>query len=316
MKISVIFTGGTIGSKLSGGYIGVSGCPYALIENWRRKHGGCEFDTCEPYTILSENSSFEHLCKLAACAREKSAAAEAVIITHGTDTLCYTAAFLGLALSDIKKPIVLVSSGCPLEDERANGQQNFAAAVELAKSGEAGVFAVWYADGEARVHRGVRLLPHAPYSDMLVSLPNLSETAGGFCGESEITRRFKDDPHGFDQTRRVLTLTCRPDMYYPQLTADVSAVMFESYHSGTMCADERLAEFAERAAAEGVPIFIAGAGGREAEYESVKQYRALGIIPLPAVSPTAAYVKLSIAAAYRMEIPAVMAKNCAGEYAE
>lgn len=48
----------------------------------------------------------------------------------------------------------------------------------------------------------------------------------------------------------------------------------------------------------------------------MKQYRALGIIPLPAVSPTAAYVKLSIAAAYRMEIPAVMAKNCAGEYAE
>ena len=114
MKISVIFTGGTIGSKLSGGYIGVSGCPYTLIENWRREHGGCEFDTCEPYTILSGNSSFEHLCKLAACAREKSAAAEAVIITHGTDTLCYTAAFLGLALSDIKKPIVLVSSGCPL----------------------------------------------------------------------------------------------------------------------------------------------------------------------------------------------------------
>ena len=65
MKISVIFTGGTIGSKLSGGYIGVSGCPYTLIENWRREHGGCEFDTCEPYTILSENSSFEHLCKLA-----------------------------------------------------------------------------------------------------------------------------------------------------------------------------------------------------------------------------------------------------------
>lgn len=134
MKISVIFTGGTIGSRLSGGYIGVSGCPYTLIENWRREHGGCEFDTCEPYTILSENSSFEHLCKLAACAREKSAAAEAVIITHGTDTLCYTAAFLGLALSDIKKPIVLVSSGCLLEDERANGQQNFAAAVELAKA--------------------------------------------------------------------------------------------------------------------------------------------------------------------------------------
>ena len=75
-------------------------------------------------------------------------------------------------------------------------------------------------------------------------------------------------------------------------------------------------DLAERAAAEDVPIFVAGAGGREADYESVKQYRALGIIPLPAVSPIAAYVKLSIAAAYRMEIPAVMAKNCAGEYAE
>jgi len=56
---------------------------------------------------------------------------DGIIITHGTDTLAYTAAALSFYFNAIKIPILLVSSDYPLDDSKANGLDNFMCAVEF-----------------------------------------------------------------------------------------------------------------------------------------------------------------------------------------
>ena len=89
----------------------------------------------EPYRILSENMNAGYVNRLADCVRKVMARndSEGIIITHGTDTLQYTAALLSYVFGTDCVPVLLVSSDFPLEDERANGMANFMRAVEFIK---------------------------------------------------------------------------------------------------------------------------------------------------------------------------------------
>lgn len=86
-----------------------------------------EFFVEEPYRILSENMNAGYVNRLADCVRKVMARndSEGIIITHGTDTLQYTAALLSYVFGTDCVPVLLVSSDFPLEDERANGMRNF-----------------------------------------------------------------------------------------------------------------------------------------------------------------------------------------------
>lgn len=95
---------------------------YVNIEN-------VQFDCASPFTILSENMDFAHWKLLIDYINNIDFTAyEGVIVLHGSDTLRFTGALLANAFSD--KPIVLVASDKPLEDETANGFLNFQSAVE------------------------------------------------------------------------------------------------------------------------------------------------------------------------------------------
>lgn len=180
--LKIIFTGGTIGSTLSEGIISPDGGkPRALIGAFREKYHMdlTEFaDYDEPYTILSEHLDGAHLSKLiqaVACAISQGY--RGIMITHGTDTLQYTAAALGYAFGLCAVPIVLVSSDYPIEDERANGVENLYGAVCWLKDSFAGGVWVSYKNEGApvQIHRGSRLLAHPQGSDRVESV---SQNAG------------------------------------------------------------------------------------------------------------------------------------------
>ena len=140
MNITVIFTGGTIGSSVQQDFVSTdSQMPYCLLamyEATQKKKGAAipNFQTEAPYTTLSEYMDGSHLNQLIACiqkilARSCADAIDGIIITHGTDTLPYTAAALGMCFAYARIPIILVSSNYILDDPRANGLTNFTAAV-------------------------------------------------------------------------------------------------------------------------------------------------------------------------------------------
>lgn len=342
MNILVIFTGGTIGSRIVDGFIAPEeNQRYVLLEKYREnapyhilyngvyaeaKGSGSSdtlyIDTDEPYQILSENLSGDYLNRLIACVgKALGSSYDGIIITHGTDTLQYTAAALGYVFADASIPIVMVSSNYILDDSRANGLDNFYYAVEfikycmLEKAGS-GVF-VSYRNGEDRqfIHRATRLLPHAPYEDSVYSIDNR------YYGEF-IADRFVFNADGAINLRAkkvlpaplpdltgitlsslapVLYIPALPGYEYPDIKPNTRAVLLGSYHSGTVCTEtQNLEDFIghARSIKKTLPVFLTGAIGRTPEatensvYESTKVYDGLGIQVLPKASPIAMYMKL------------------------
>ncbi|MFA5659408.1 MAG: asparaginase domain-containing protein, partial [Oscillospiraceae bacterium] len=178
MRIKVIFTGGTISSSAFSSGLDVSinnEAAYRLISEFKRAYSQAdiEFSAYSPLNILSENMTLDYWNNLLnELKRTDFSAFDGIIITHGTDTLGYTAAMLSFMLGGIGIPVVLVSSCYILTDKRSNGQDNFNNAVYFIKnSGLAGVYAIYRnRNGASRVYLGSRLRQCENFTDSFLSV--------------------------------------------------------------------------------------------------------------------------------------------------
>ncbi|MCI5620680.1 MAG: asparaginase [Lachnospiraceae bacterium] len=305
LKILVIFTGGTIGSTKQNQWISTdSQMNHVLIEKYQENaHRSVTFTCQNPFTLLSEDMTGESLHQLGAFVLENSSREyDGIIITHGSDTIQYSAAMLSYALGNIPLPILLVCSNYVLDDPRANGMANFAAAVDfIASSAGNGVFVPYRnADGNIIIHRGTRILPHLPYQDDLVSILDQ------YYGRMESNGHFQPNPNVQPGNGKfcalclppqagshILRLWPYPGSAYPMLTEPYpAAILLDTYHSGTLCsATPGMKDFFTQAWKLQIPVFLTGAN-IEADYDSVKAWNELHIITLPQASPIAMYMKL------------------------
>lgn len=347
MNIFTILTGGTIGSRINNNGFIASGSEssYRIIEMYNKKYGiGCNFTTCEPYNILSENITANHILLLVKTVKNAVNAKkyDGIIITHGTDTLQYSAALLGYMLGDAGIPIVLVSSAYILDDDRANGLVNFNAAVNFIKRGvRAGVYVSYrndtvtdivtdtdaVADREsALIHTGTRLQPPIPYSADIYSV-NDGWFAKYYNGEIILNPDYTNVPgakqsmlgYNYDyslsaESSQILYINPNVGMSYPKLSDEIKAILFGSYHSGTICTDERLKNFTQEASERNIPMFLTGLPDSGSEYETVGEYRKLGIIPLRESSAISQYCKLWLAVSNNENIKTVMSESVADDH--
>lgn len=296
MKITVIFTGGTIACSDKNGALSPDGAnSFTLLNMYRKTDGGVEFEALSPYFILSENLGVEHWEKLYESIKGVRGS-DGIIVTHGTDTLPYTAAYLGLKLGLCDIPVVLVSAAYPLSDSRSNGLDNFRGAVDFIRSGAGkGVFVSYKNSGKnVMIHRAASVLPHQPYSDSVLSLRGnyFAELVGG---EVVLNPYFEEESFGdFSECKpngTVLWLRAHPGMIYPPAEG-AKAVLLEGYHSGTLpTAREDFKNFCESANNAGVPLYLTGSE-EGFDYESKQAFDELGIKVLPPMSPAEAYAAL------------------------
>ncbi len=299
MKILVIFTGGTIGSTLTDGWITPDASTrYTLIDTYENTYGNdVTFVTRTPYTILSENLSAETLTALAneVCAATKQPF-DGIIVTHGTDTLQFAAAALAYATGNDCVPTVLVSSNYPLDDPRTNGNANFKAAVDFIKekSGR-GVF-IAYKNGDAPVafHNALAALDHLEADDALFSLYGKV-----YAAESENGIRVMGTaapcetlPVKFVELPGILVVELHPADSYMYALDNYRAIILRPYHSGTLNTNSpAFTEFCERAKALGIPVYAVNIP-KGITYESSKQFNELGITPLYDSTFSSAFIKL------------------------
>lgn len=327
MKILVIFTGGTIGSSVSDGWIAPdAGTKYLLLQNYTA-HGdkSVQFESVEPYTILSENLSAAQINALIRCVGgHLDGGYDGIIVTHGTDTLQYSAAALSYAFGDRCIPIALVSSNYPLSDPRANGNRNFEAAVEFikARAGK-GVF-VCYANSAdcVQIHCANMLLAHNEMRDAVFSIyeNNYACYRGGTI---VLTPDFKApeyrEPLGeFELVREsdILAVSSFPGDRFDYPLEGRRAVILRPYHSGTLNTDNpHLKDFCLRAKAAGIPVFIVNVGAGAA-YESAKIYGELGITILPMSAFPSIYMKAWIAVSCGRDVAEFVRTPLAGEFCE
>ncbi len=89
---------------------------------------------------------------LARAARDALNESDGVVITHGTDTLAYSAAALSFMLRAPKGPVVLTGSQLPLEHPLSDAPSNLVEAVETARTAPPGVYVVF----NHKIIRGTR----------------------------------------------------------------------------------------------------------------------------------------------------------------
>lgn len=302
LNILVIFTGGTIGSRVKDGWISPDrSTKYTLVENFEKENGKNVSFTCiEPYFLLSENLSAKELNILIKNVKENlQKDFDGIIVTHGTDTLHYSAAALSFAVGSDTLPIILVSANYPLDDVRSNGNDNFKAAVDfiMQKKGK-GVFISYKNRFEdLKFHRGLGVSSYKEADDRVYSLYDRHfadyKTDGiRICQKGENLLSPLD--FVLCEKPKILSLTAMPADSFEYDLKKYRAVIIRPYHSGTLdTANEDFKSFCKRAAALGVPVFAVNIHSGTA-YESAQLFSELHIIPLENLSFADAYMRLWI----------------------
>lgn len=146
LGISVIYVltmGGSISAeKLADGTVAAGDC--ALVESLLADEGETPVRVVKVRSMLSEETEPSDWAVLIGEIAEhlQSGLATGIVVTHGTDTLPYTAALLYWLFSASKVPIVLTASSA-IPSESSEAKESLALAVRTAREEKGGVFVAY-----------------------------------------------------------------------------------------------------------------------------------------------------------------------------
>ncbi|MCX7761313.1 MAG: asparaginase [Candidatus Kryptonium sp.] len=131
-RILLIHTGGTFGMGFKGGTLAPSSFIQRIVEFVPEIRKIAEIESRIVANIDSSNIGIEHWIKIADVIVENYESFDGFVITHGTDTMVYTASALSFMLGGLSKPVILTGSQRPLSEIRTDARNNLINAVELA----------------------------------------------------------------------------------------------------------------------------------------------------------------------------------------
>ena len=140
-KIRIITTGGTIQSEQK--HPGVVSRKDDLDDLFALL-GTREYEVETPIRMFSENTTPQRLITLlkAVFRPDNAQTCSGILITHGSDTLAYTAQLVSLLGSSAEYPIILIAAKRPADDPHYDGKENFARAIDLLDRQRKGVYVV------------------------------------------------------------------------------------------------------------------------------------------------------------------------------
>lgn len=128
-KILIIGTGGTIASAPTENGLAPALTSKELLANIPSISNICEVDCTQVFSLDSTNIHPDHWLILANVIRENYASYDGFVITHGTDTMAYTAAGLNYLIQNSRKPIVLTGAQKPIGEEGTDAKRNLTDAL-------------------------------------------------------------------------------------------------------------------------------------------------------------------------------------------
>lgn len=161
-KISILSTGGTIASKIDyrTGAVTSQFSADDILRAIPELEEIANYNCRMIYSILSENMRPSYWVELARAVYEEiKTGSDGVIITHGTDTMMYTAAALSFMI-ETPVPIVLVGSQRSADRPSSDNAMNAICAAKVATSDIAEVSVVMHgstSDDFCNIHRGTKV---------------------------------------------------------------------------------------------------------------------------------------------------------------
>ncbi len=267
----------------------------------------------------------EHWSRLARLLYEKLPRFDGAVITHGTDTLAYTAAALSFMLPNLGKPVVLTGAQRPLMEVRSDARLNLIDAVTSALNGPKEVTVCF----DSHLYRGNRVRKvsiaeydafESPNCPVLGTLGVETRFELGRAAEGKPELRVELDP-------RVFLLKIFPglDPRLPlSLLPRVHGLVLEAHGAGNFPFSKSLGRsllpLFKQARRRKVPVVVVSQAHRNgvdlALYESGSAALQEGAISGGDLTPSAAVVKLMHALAWHRTPTALKAyieKSVAGE---
>ncbi len=129
---------------------------------------------------------------------------DGIVVSHGTDTMAYTASALTFMLPGLSVPVVFTGSQVPLQDPLSDGPDNMRTAFAMAASGCCGVFVAF----DRRIMLGCRAV---------------KVRATGFSAFESINARYvgQVSGHGLELRRELLPAVSGPLQLKQELSRDV-----------------------------------------------------------------------------------------------
>jgi len=189
-----------------------------------------------PFLFDSAELSPSHWQRLGEIIRGRLDDVQGVVVTHGTDTLAYTASALSYMLMNLPFPVILTGAQKPLAELRTDARANLVNAIELAASDIKEV-AVFF---DHKLMRGNRITKsHISHFDAFSSpnYPMLAQVGV----EIEIywdnvlkPRGLFHEFHAFDPGVAVLRVIPGGGSDYFQPGPDIRAVVLVAFGAGTV----------------------------------------------------------------------------------
>lgn len=250
-RILMVFTGGTIASRLHKQALQLGAGPYAILDLVPEERP--QFDIIEPLSVLSENMTPEmYRALFSAIANHFSPQKHrAILIAHGTDTLAYSAQLGHIFLSWLSVPVVFFGSNKPVQDPQSDARGNFKSAIALTYQVNRGVYVVSRAkDRRTYVHHAPLVESADSDTDSFSSFGNriAGRISKGKFQPSDgfvLQKPFKGGKalmsalkklHNLPVSETVLCLPAVPSNRYDDYIISsprFNAILIQAHHSGT-----------------------------------------------------------------------------------
>lgn len=334
-KVMVMSTGGTIASRIDYRTGGVRAAMTAedLLSIVPELSSLADLDAKILFSLFSEDMTPHHWDEMA---RETNRLIErgvnGVVITHGTDTMAYSAAALSFALQKPPIPIVFVGAQRSSDRPSSDAATNLIAAVKVAGHAPFAEVCVamhaGHSDNIIAVHRGTRVRKlHTSSRDAFKSV-NADPIAHIVDGELKVN--VEDlNPRGSGQYsfKPGFSREAALIKFYPGMPADILESLVERGFRGIILEGTGLGHVAsslipviKQLVEEGVFLGMTSQCiyGRVnmRVYETGRDLMKAGVVPLDDMLPETAYVKLSWALAQARdleEVKRLMLAPIAGE---
>lgn len=142
-KVLLIGTGGTIAAEITANGLAPELTTRQLVALVPSLAEICRIDCLELLNLDSTNMEPGHWLQIAGCIREHYDGYDGFVLTHGTDTMAYTAAALSYLIQGSPKPIILTGAQKPIGFDTTDSKDNLADAFRCAASDLPGVSIVF-----------------------------------------------------------------------------------------------------------------------------------------------------------------------------
>ena len=131
-RILLLGTGGTIACKRTESGLKPVITSEEILSYVPDSRTFCQIDSIQLLNIDSTNMEPSHWLSMAGAIEEHYEDYDGFVITHGTDTLAYTAAALSYLIQNSPKPIVITGAQKPIDMENTDARTNLADSLRFA----------------------------------------------------------------------------------------------------------------------------------------------------------------------------------------